>query len=231
MSKRWFAAVRILVIVVGLMSGLLSIVREFLLFSNPTRFQEAPLFWASARVAFIHAAITYCWIVNRDKQTAQKEKDEIEKRCFDERPQLTVIVHSAEGQKDWVLGGNPLSFLLHNVRGRVARNVQLEPIRSQRGKFELHFDLVPYSKSGLPPQTLSFVVREIDAAPLSPEDTQALMRYHGIMVGQFTEDRDEGADPVVYPMTIRYTDCDEEQMRHLYLRFDPMRYRFLRNTD
>lgn len=153
------------------------------------------------------------------------------KRCFDERPHLSVVVYSADGEKDWVLGGNPLWFQLHNTGGRIARTIQVEPIRSQLGKFELRFDSIPFSKSGLPPQTLSFRVCEPSAVPLSPQDTQALAILHGVLVGQFTDDRRDTTEQVVYPLTIRYKDGDDEQSQTLHLVFDPIRYFYLRNTD
>jgi hypothetical protein len=185
----------------------------------------------SASVFGLLAIVFFCFGAFQAWNTERDGRLEIEKRCFDERPHLSVVVYSADGEKDWVLGGNPLWFQLHNTGGRIARTIQVEPIRSQLGKFELRFDSIPFSKSGLPPQTLSFRVCEPSAVPLSPQDTQALAILHGVLVGQFTDDRRDTTEQVVYPLTIRYKDGDDEQSQTLHLVFDPIRYFYLRNTD
>jgi hypothetical protein len=45
-------ALSVIALVVALMSGILSLAREFLLFQYPTKFHEPPLFWACLRIAF-----------------------------------------------------------------------------------------------------------------------------------------------------------------------------------
>jgi hypothetical protein len=168
MHKGWVAFVRIAVIVVGLMSGLLSIVREFLLFSNPSRYQEAPLFWASAKVAFILATITYCWIENREKRTAQNEKDEIEKKCFDGRPILGLRILCQSGRSAWIsavdMMQSPAHFSVEHLGGRAAMSVRFDPIPSLLGKFSLRLGGLPFVGSPVR-QVANFEIWE-DGTPL-----------------------------------------------------------------
>jgi hypothetical protein len=59
--------VTVIAVAVALMSGILSILREFLLFQYPTKFQERPLFWASVRIAFAISLIVL-WYGERQKR-------------------------------------------------------------------------------------------------------------------------------------------------------------------
>jgi len=67
MGKGLRHAFTVVALVVALMSGVLSVFREFLLFQFPTRFQEAPLFWACLRVAF-GISLIYLWYEERQKR-------------------------------------------------------------------------------------------------------------------------------------------------------------------
>jgi hypothetical protein len=67
MGKGFRHAFTVVALVVALMSGVLSVFREFLIFQFPTRFQEAPLFWACLRVAF-GISLIYLWYEERQKR-------------------------------------------------------------------------------------------------------------------------------------------------------------------
>lgn len=70
---------RVFPIMVGLMSGLLSIFREFLLFMAPGRVQEKPLFWACVRIAFVLSAATAWWFEHRTSSARAAQLEEIER--------------------------------------------------------------------------------------------------------------------------------------------------------
>lgn len=59
-------AFAVVVLVVALMSGIQSLVREYLLFQYPNRFQEAPLFWACLRIACV-VSFAFLWYEERHK--------------------------------------------------------------------------------------------------------------------------------------------------------------------
>jgi hypothetical protein len=59
--------VTVVTVAVALMSGVLSILREFLLFQYPNRFQERPLFWACVRIAFA-TSLVVLWYGERQKR-------------------------------------------------------------------------------------------------------------------------------------------------------------------
>jgi hypothetical protein len=211
MQKGWFAFVRIVVIVVGLMSGLLSIVREFLLFSNPIRYQEAPLFWASAKVAFILAAIAYCWIENKEKRTAQKEKNEIEERCFNERPILGLGILSETGRRAWAdaidLMRTPISIYIYHLSGRIPMSVRFDPIPSLLGKFSLRLADLPFVN---PPvqKTVTYEIWEDGKPPL-------LKAIEGIgwagMLQPFFSNSPPELDEFRYAVTVRFLDRGKEE--------------------
>jgi hypothetical protein len=68
-------ALAIVALVVAVMSGALSLVREYLLFQYPTKFQEPPLFWASLRIAF-GISLIYLWHEERQKRLALEKQAE-----------------------------------------------------------------------------------------------------------------------------------------------------------
>ena len=77
--KGHFGWLRIIPIMVGLISGILSIFREVLLFTAPDKVQEKPLFWASVRMAFILSAIGAWWIEHKTSSERAARLEEIER--------------------------------------------------------------------------------------------------------------------------------------------------------
>jgi hypothetical protein len=73
------AWLRFIPIMIGLMSGILSIFREFLLFMAPEKVQEKPLFWASVRVAFVLSAAIAWWVEHRRSSERAAQLEEIER--------------------------------------------------------------------------------------------------------------------------------------------------------
>jgi hypothetical protein len=66
-------AFTVVALVVALMSGILSLMREFLLFQYPNRFQEAPLFWACLRIAF-GISLIFLWYEERQQRLALEKQ-------------------------------------------------------------------------------------------------------------------------------------------------------------
>jgi len=77
--KGHFGWLRVVPIMVGLMSGILSIFREFLLFMAPDKVQEKPLFWASVRIAFVLSAGVAWWLEHRTSAEQAARLEEIER--------------------------------------------------------------------------------------------------------------------------------------------------------
>ena len=75
MKNNYLSWLRIVPIMVGLMSGALSIVREYLLFAFPEKYKEASLFWASVRIAFILSAAT-AWIIEHNLLNKERERNQ-----------------------------------------------------------------------------------------------------------------------------------------------------------
>jgi hypothetical protein len=84
--KSHFALLRVVPIMVTFMSGILSILREFLLFTAPNKVQEKPLFWASVRIAFVLSAIGAWWIEHKTSSERAAQLEEIERA----RPRITL---------------------------------------------------------------------------------------------------------------------------------------------
>jgi len=80
MKKGYLSSLRIVPIMIGLMSGALSIVREFLLFAFPDKYKESSLFWASVRISFVLSAAT-AWVIEHrllEKEKARNQKPELD---------------------------------------------------------------------------------------------------------------------------------------------------------
>jgi hypothetical protein len=77
--KSHFGWLRIVPIMVGLISGILSIFREVLLFTAPDKVQEKPLFWASVRIAFVLSLIAAWWIEHKRSSELTARLEEIER--------------------------------------------------------------------------------------------------------------------------------------------------------
>jgi hypothetical protein len=73
MGKGLRHAFTVIALVVALMSGILSLVREFLLFQYPNRFQEPPLFWACLRIAF-GISLIFLWYEERQQRLALEKQ-------------------------------------------------------------------------------------------------------------------------------------------------------------
>jgi len=67
MGRGFRHAFAVVVLVVALMSGILSLIREFLLFQYPNKFQEPPLFWGCLRIAF-GISLVFFWYEERRKR-------------------------------------------------------------------------------------------------------------------------------------------------------------------
>jgi hypothetical protein len=76
--KGHFGWLRAVPIMIGLMSGILSILREFLLFMAPDKVQEKPVFWASVRIAFVLSLIAAWWIEHKTSSERAARLEEIE---------------------------------------------------------------------------------------------------------------------------------------------------------
>jgi hypothetical protein len=76
-------AFAVIALVVALMSGILSLIREFLLFQYPNKFQEPPLFWASVRIAFA-VSLVVLWYGERQKRLELEKQLQKPKLSFKE---------------------------------------------------------------------------------------------------------------------------------------------------
>jgi len=220
---------RILAIGVGLMSGLLSVVREFLLFTAPTRFQERPLFWGSVRVTFLVAGVLYCVIETKERQSAQEKMRLLEKKYHDERPKLSLDVVSAEGETQWFTTGNPVQFQLVLLAGRSPTNIRFAPVVSMLGSYALHFDSLPHLEPNRV-NALSSEVRSVGHLPLGHRDRHTIGDISAEMLRLFVGDNPEALQAADYVLVAHYRDNDEDLEHTFHLRFDPHRFRFERNT-
>lgn len=129
-------------LVVGLMSGVLSIAREVLGFWMPQKFPESRLLSASMVAACAISFGLAWWIENREKRTLQSEKTDLERKLEDRCPRIALDVLPMAGA-DWSTFEHTVSpplFYLHHYGGDGARDVRVGPIESPSGRRVLTFD-------------------------------------------------------------------------------------------
>jgi hypothetical protein len=137
-GKSTWQWLRVVPLTVGLTSGILSIIREFLLFAYPGKVQERLIFWASVRIAFVISAGIAWWIEH-------EARVEAERKIEDEEPK---IIFGLLGSIDWtnVDSFGEYVFTLTNYGKRPAIYTQVQPVRSYAGVLTLHFqnlDILP----------------------------------------------------------------------------------------
>jgi hypothetical protein len=213
---------RIALIVIALMSGAFSVVREVLQIINPAKYQEKSLFFACLIVACILAFALLWWDENQAKRR-------VEKALNDNRPKLGIRPHSDEGPERWEQNPNPVAFTIEHLGGRVPTSVRFDPILSKQGKFAIQFDSLSYVKPPHP-EPLQFDIVEVGAPLLQARDLEATKGYKKRMLHLFLEDTPPGPVLFVYPVTVHFIDGDEERSEAFQLVFDPRRHCFIENT-
>lgn len=227
----WF---RIIPLMVGLMSGILSLLREFLLFEAPSKFQEPPLFWASVRAAFVVSAILAWAIEYKGKQRLQLELADTQKKYFDERPQMGLEIHGPKGPTAWrdAISKDACWFWLQNLSGRNPRSIRFDPILSKGRRFTLHFDDVPFLELSPRRASLIYHVLQAGSPPISAHDLEKIGDIEAKMLGLFLDDSPPELLELHYVLTARFKDKeDEERTRSFNVVFDKNTFCFLPNTD
>jgi hypothetical protein len=159
------AIVMLVVLVVTLMSGILSLVRELLAIYAPERVPPASLFWHCVWIAFIISAVVSWWNehsqLNDLKISTSKEIERLTKQLEYDRP--GIVLHC-----DWVDHMMPTSlqtgfhFRLENTNEHVAVNVSALDVR---------IPIPPFVLKGLEEETrqLENAFGSISSMPLEKE--------------------------------------------------------------
>jgi hypothetical protein len=210
---------RVLLIVVALMSGPLSLVREILQFTNSAKYPDRPLFTACLFVAFM-AAMFLLW---RDEHQA---KLEAEKRLNDERPILGINTEGIEGRNAWKKTSVPVVFSIQHLSGRLPTAIRLDPVLSKQGKFSLHFDALPHVDH--PPQrtAIGFEVMQVGVPQLSAIDWEATRPHQKELLGLFLDDSPMELIKIDWNVVMHFLDGADERTQRFILIFDRQRWRF-----
>jgi len=214
---------RIVLMVIALMSGILSLLREGLQITNPAKYQEKSLFSACLYIAFMVAMVLLWW----EERCA---KIEAETALNDTRPRLGLRPNSLEGPKAWADSGEPVAFTIQHLSGRVPTSIRFDPVPSKLGRFSLQFDPLPYALSPQP-EGVGFDVIETGAPPLSAKDRETTRSGRKEMLGLFLNDSPENLTNLDYLLVARFLDGTQLQSQAFRLRFETARYRFSEDTS
>jgi hypothetical protein len=171
-------------------------------------------------------------------QAWSKERDarlEIERKYFDESPQIGLELLSAKGPTAWrnaTTGIDACSFWLLQLGGRTATSIRFDPIRSKGARFTLNFDAVPFLEPSPRRTALTYHVGEVGFPRLSAHDLEKTGDMEGTLLKSFLDDSAPELDKLQYALTARYRDKGgEECTRSFNLVFDRSTYSFQANTD
>jgi hypothetical protein len=210
---------RVLLIVVALMSGPFSLIREVLQFIDPVKYPEKPLFMACLWTAFM-VAMFLIWL---DEFQARKHA---EKKLFDERPIVGLDVEGVEGPKAWEEHPIPITFTIKHLAGRLPTSIEFDPIPSKNGNFSLRFDALPHVER--PPQrsAMRYEIFEIGAPQLNAHDMERTRPYQKKILGLFLDDSPMELVQLDYGLSVHFLDGIDRRSQQFVLRFDKQRWRF-----
>ncbi len=205
--------------VIALMSGPFSLVREVLQIIDPAKYPDKPLFIASLLAAFM-LAMFLLWF---DEYQGKKKA---EKRLNDERPVLGINTEGAEGRKTWANSPVPVIFTIQHLSGRLPTSIHFDPIPSQQGKFSLHFDALPHVEHSPQRTPIGFEVLEVGAPQLSASDWEETRPHQKQLLGMFLDDSPAELVQLDYRLSVHFLDGTETRSQQLTLKFDRQRWRF-----
>lgn len=216
-------AITVVAFVVALMSGILSLLREFLLFQYPTKFQEPPLFWGCLRVAF-GVSLVALWHEERKKRLTAEELNNAtptpaavprvdvhvsqdNSSFLDTSPQLAMraIQPSLDAMRGMSFEGAPfpeVEFRLRHLGGRPATSISVSKIVSLKGNFSIQFDLLSFLPIATE-EVVGFEVQKIEGF-VSRKSIALGGRTH--LLQDFVWDSRNGNEEVHFPFTAWFMD-------------------------
>jgi hypothetical protein len=138
------------------------------------------------------------------------EKDNIERKYYDQRPVLGL---------DIVFSDSLAEFSLVHLSGRPAVNVRIDPIYSLKRNCQLYFHDLPFVRPGHPKRPLSFYVQYGETKDSVTSNLIKSIGWQGILRG-FLLEAPEEIDEAFYEMTLRFRDEDEERIQRFKMAFD-----------
>jgi hypothetical protein len=157
----------------------------------------------------------------------------MEKKYFDERPQLGLEIDGPKGPNAWrdARSSDACWFWLQYLSGRNARSIRFDPIPSKRGRFALRFDPVPFLD---PPRrtSLTYRIQEVGVPPLTAHDMDKIGDIQAKMLGLFLDDSPLELIELHYVLTVRFKDREDEERTHTFhLVFDKRTFAFWPDTE
>ena len=205
--------------VIALMSGPFSLVREVLQIIDPAKYPDKPLFVACLLAAFM-VAMFLLWL---DEFQARKKA---EKLVYENRPIFGILVHGTEGPNEWERNPVPLVLTIQRLGGRIPTAISFDTILSKHGKFSLRFDALPHIYSSPQESEISFEVMEIGAPQLSAKDWETTRPYQKQMLGLFLDDSPIELLELDYSLTVHFLDGTDWRSQQFTLTFDKQKWRF-----
>ena len=225
---------------VGKMTGLLSIVLAVMPLVDPGLFSGDSGLWRTRWLWWIAAAFSFfiasrlAWDEQRKKKLlAETELAHIEKKHFDERPQIGMEIHGREGPTAWIsaYSHDVCVFTLSQISGRTAQSLRFDPIQSKGGRFVLTFDPVPFLDPSPRSTPLRYEISEPPHHPLSGADREKMGDMEGKLLYLFLVDSPPELPQLEYVLTVRFRDRDEMRSQTFKIVFETRTYRFLPVAD
>jgi hypothetical protein len=165
------------------------------------------------------------------ERVLSEQLSDLERKYFDERPQMGLYVMGAEGRKAWRQAvdnlDQPVRFFLQHLGGRAATSIRIDPICSLKGNYSLRFDGAPFVSGGPVRYFLKYEVWQDGGRP-------NLNTIEGIgwgaMLEFFLGDSPPGLETRSYNLVVRFRDRDEEHVQEFKLVFDATKYCFLNSA-
>lgn len=170
-------------------------------------------------------------------QAWNKEREarvELERRYFDERPELVLEIISPQGPAAWRERATRdiCWFWMQQLSGRAAKSVRFDSIPSINGRFALDFDAVSFVERSPRRTALIYHIQEVGCPTLSGHDLDEIGDIEGQLLGMFLDDSPPELISLNYRLIVRFKDReDEERTKTFRLVFDKHRFAFLPNTE
>jgi hypothetical protein len=210
--------VRLVLFMVGLMSGGFSLVREVYGFSTgalPARSVFSICVWC----AFILSAVVL-WVLEFRDNEALRHRVEFT------RPRHVLEATYQKGG-EWKQHREESLFWVHNIGARAGSFVSIEPIKSLSGKFTLRLSCPDVI---LPGQRPSSRFQVIEDHPLLKDQEKTEVRFWPEMLIVFLKDNPNNLPEVMYDIRIRCKDLDGSNIldtMKLRCTYDPLRLKVL----
>jgi hypothetical protein len=212
---------------VGKMTGVLSIILALAPVLCPDFFSGDRGLLHSKWAWEVAAAISFFFAAHSAWSEQHKARLEVERKHFDERPQLGLRLIAPSGVENWrsaAYANNQqlVFFSLHHLNGRKATNLHFDPISSHRGGYSLRFLKVPFVN---PPVQTSLVF-EVWANGIRPTQEVNAASCSAAKLLEFLWDNPDDLPEFRYNLVVRFEDRGEERTQSFPLVFDAARYEF-----